>query len=152
MGSNMTLQVLRSCVSARKLESKCAGGCLASAWLPAIVLILAAAFGAGPAQANVDLRVVAQPINQPIQGFVTVTDPSGNPELGLIASDFTVTLDGRTLSTTGFSLPPAQDPAQKLSVIFVMDYSSSVQGVAKDAMETAVKDFIGQMKIGENKY
>ncbi len=95
-------------------------------WLPALLLLAAALF-AGPARAGVALRVEATPISDPIQAFVTVTDATGAPVGGLGASDFTVTLDGTAVRQPGFTLPPTQDPSQKVSVVFVMDYSQSVQ-------------------------
>ena len=45
-------------------------------WLTALVL-LAAAFFAGPASAAVDLRVESRPIGNPIEAYVTVTDAAG---------------------------------------------------------------------------
>jgi len=116
-------------------------------WLPALGLLLTA-FVAGPAQANVELRVVAQPISSDIQAYVTVTDASGNPVPLLTAPAFTVRLDGG-LVPVGFTKPPSDDPSLKVSVVLVMDYSSSVQNNFKVAMETAVTDFINAMKTGD---
>jgi VWFA-related protein len=117
-------------------------------WLPA-VLLLATALFAGPARASVDLRVEAREISAPIQAFVTVTDATGAPVGGLDASDFTVTLDGAAVQQPGFTLPPTQDPNQKVSVIFVMDYSTSVKNVALSAMQNAVTTFINAMHAGD---
>jgi VWFA-related protein len=113
------------------------------------LLLLAAVFFAGPARAAVDLRVEAIPISAPIQAFVTVTDANGAPVGGLDASDFTVTLDGQPIQVGGFTLPPAQDANQKVSIIFAMDYSSSVRDVAQEAMQSAVEDFINAMSDGD---
>lgn len=128
------------------------GNCLprraAAVWLPAILLLSAVLF-AGPARATVGLRIVAQPIGDPIQAFVTVTDANGDPVGTLTSSDFIVTLDGNPVSLSGFTLPPSQDPTQRVSVIFVMDYSPSVVDVARVAMETAVADFINTMNDGD---
>jgi VWFA-related protein len=122
---------------------------LLRSWLPAI-LLLAAAFLAGPARAAVDLRVeAASSISDPIEAFVTVTDANGAPVGGLHVSDFALLLDGATVQSPGFTLPPAQDVTQKVSVIFVMDYSGSVQNTALDAMQTAVIDFIKAMRVGD---
>lgn len=119
-------------------------------WLP-VLLLLGAAFFAGPARADVDLRVEAIPISAPIQAFVTVTDATGAPVPGLVATDFTVTLDGVVvpLADVTFTLPPAQDPNQKVSVVFVMDYSKSVTDVALTAMQDAVTSFINAMSAGD---
>jgi von Willebrand factor type A domain len=119
-------------------------------WLPAVLLLLAAALSAGPARAGVGLRVEATPASDPIQAFVTVTDDAtGAPLRGLGAGDFTVTLDGVAIQQPGFTLPPTQDPSQKVSVIFVMDYSQSVQAAALTAMQDAVTSFINAMNAGD---
>src|SRR5512136_2659405 len=86
-----------------------------------ILLALLAVLLAQSARADVVLRVQAQPIADPIQAYVTVTDPiSGNPVSGLTAAAFTVKLDGAALSTAPtFSLPPADTGAtQHVSVVF----------------------------------
>ncbi len=129
----MTIQFLRRFASARA------------------VALLLGAIAAGPAMATVELRVEARPIADPIQAFVSVTDLNGNPIVGLNSTAFTVTLDTSpiTLAPTDVTLPPNQDPNQKVSVVFAMDYSQSVIAVARDAMETAVIDFIAQMNIGD---
>jgi len=112
-------------------------------------VLLAAAFFAGPARASVDLRIEATPIADPIQVFVTVTDATGAPVGGLGASDFTVTLDGVAIQLPSFTLPPAQDPSQRVSVVFAMDYSQSVQSIALTAMQDAVMSFINAMSAGD---
>jgi VWFA-related protein len=115
------------------------------------VLMLAAVFFAGPARAAVDLRVEAIPISAPIQAFVTVTDANGDPVGGLDVNDFTVILDGTmiTIPPADFTLPPAQDPNQRVSVVFAMDYSESVQDAALTAMQQAVMTFINTMNEGD---
>jgi VWFA-related protein len=110
---------------------------------------LMAAVLANPAQAAIDLRIQAAPVSDPIQAFVTVTDGSGNPVGGLTAGSFTLTLDGATVQQPGFSLPPNQNPDRKVSVVFVLDYSVSVQNAAKSAMEQAVTTFINSMDNGD---
>ncbi len=119
-------------------------------WLPAL-LLLAAAFFTGPALAAVDLRVEAAPVTDPIQAFVTVTNASGNPVSGLDASAFTMTIDGVAIpiQPSDLTLPPNQNPDQKVSVIFVMDYSTSVQTAALPAMQAAITDFINAMNDGD---
>ncbi|MGH8129949.1 MAG: VWA domain-containing protein [Steroidobacteraceae bacterium] len=115
------------------------------------MLLLAAAFVAVPARASVDLRVEARPISDPIQVFVTVTDSNGDPVGGLTAADFTLTLDGVSvpIAPSDLTLPPSQDPNQKVSVVFVMDYSSSVTNIARTAMESSVIAFIDAMNVGD---
>jgi VWFA-related protein len=113
------------------------------------MLLLTAAFFAVPAWAGVELRVEAKPTTDDMQAFVTVTDDAtGDPVAGLTANDFTVRLDGVTISSPGFTQPPAQS-TQRLSVVFVMDYSPSVRRVARAAMETAVINFIDTMTDGD---
>ena len=116
-------------------------------WLQPFAL-LAAACLAAPAQADVDLRIQSRPIASDIQAYVRVTDATG-PVSGLVGDDFAVTLDGVALSTATFSLPPAQDDTQRVSVIFAMDYSGSVINVALDDMRDAVIGFIEQMRPGD---
>ena len=121
-----------------------------TAWLSGLVL-LAAAFVAGPASAAIDLRVESRPISDPIHAFVTVTDSVGNPVGGLTAGNFTLTLDGTALpiQPSDFSLPPSANPATNVSIVFVMDYSSSVVGEARTTMEGAVVEFINSMSPGD---
>jgi Mg-chelatase subunit ChlD len=114
-------------------------------WLP--VLLLAAAVFAGPVRADVELRI-ERPISNPIQALVTVTDENGDPILGFATSDFTVTLDNELIPTSDLNLTPP-DAAQRVSVVFVMDYSSSVQSTARPAMEAAVTNFISTMSSGD---
>ena len=119
-------------------------------WLSGLVL-LAAAFFAGPASAAVDLRVESRPISDPIQAYVTVTDGAGNPVGGLTAGSFTLTLDGNplTIQPSDFSLPPSTNPATNVSIVFAMDYSASITGDPRAAMEGAVVDFINSMSPGD---
>jgi len=113
--------------------------------------LLAAAFFTAPAGAAVDLRVESRPIGNPIEAYVTVTDSAGNPIGGLTLADFTVTLDGNpvTVQASDFSLPPAQNPEQNVSIVFAMDYSPSVTAEARTAMEMAVVDFVNAMGAGD---
>jgi VWFA-related protein len=120
-------------------------------WLTALVL-LAAAFFAGPASAAVDLRVESRPIGNPIEAYVTVTDAAGNPVGGLTAGSFTLTLDGSpiTIQPGDFSLPPSENPAKNVSVVFAMDYSGSTSDPAtRAAIEGAVVDFVNAMNVGD---
>lgn len=148
----MTRRALRPCTHSLGLRHEHAGIAAVAAqltwWLPAVLLLAAASF-AGPARAGVDLRVEATPISAPIQAFVTVTDATGARVGGLTVSDFTVTLDGVVIQQPAFTLPPTQDPDQKVSVVFVMDYSTSVTNVALTAMQDAVTNFINAMRPGD---
>jgi VWFA-related protein len=119
--------------------------------LSASCLLLASVIAAVPAWADTELRLKTQPITDPVQAFVTVTDEGGDPLAGLTAADFGVTLDGVpvVIQPSDLTLPPAQDPNQKISVIFVMDFSTSVVSNALAAMQDAVIAFIDAMNDGD---
>jgi VWFA-related protein len=133
----------------RPFDLRARAGQLAT-WLTALVLLVAAFF-AGPASAAVDLRVESRPIGNPIEAYVTVTDAAGNPVGGLTAGSFTLTLDGNpiTIQPGDFSLPPSANPDKNVTVVFAMDYSPSTVGDARAAMEGAVVDFINSMSPGD---
>jgi VWFA-related protein len=118
----------------------------------AAVVALVAAFAlATPAHANVDVRVESRPVSGPVQVYVKVTDSSG-PVSGLTSADFGIFEDNVQipLQPTDLTLPPSQGGAQHVSVIFVMDYSGTVQSTALDALEQAVKDFVNlEMQPGD---
>ena len=114
-------------------------------------LLLLATAVASPARAAVNVRVEARPASEPIEVFITVTDNAGNPLGGHDSSDFTVTIDGDpvTIAPGDLTLPPSQDPNQRVSVVFTMDYSPSVVNAARADMEQAVVDFIDNMNDGD---
>src|SRR5262245_9917732 len=122
-----------------------------SAGLPVFALLAAATF-AGPALATVQLRVEGRPADAPIQAFVRVTN-AGVPVTGLTAADFAVKIDGVAvdlgLPGSSVTLPPAEDPNQHVTVVFAMDYTSSVLDVAEAAMVTAIGEFVDAMKAGD---
>jgi uncharacterized protein (TIGR03382 family) len=70
---------------------------------------------------------------------------------GLTAVDFTVTLDGVpvVIQPSDLTLPPAQDPDQKVSVVFAMDFSTSATRHARAALQDAVIAFIDAMNDGD---
>ncbi|MGH7126926.1 MAG: hypothetical protein ACREIV_00040, partial [Planctomycetaceae bacterium] len=115
-----------------------------------LALTFAVAGVAGPAQAEVTLRVEAQPVSQPVEAFVRVSDTNGDPVANLDSGDFTVTIDGVAiaLAPADVTLPAAQG-AQQVSVIFAMDYTSSVLNTHRDSMQDAVIAFIGEMNVGD---
>jgi len=118
--------------------------------LPALALLVAWTVSS-PAQADVNLRVVSRPQSEPIQVFVTVTS-GGNPVSGLQAGDFTVTIDGPpaiAIAPGDLTLPPSQDPNQKVSVVFAMDYSRSVRDAYLATMQQAVIEFAAAMNDGD---
>jgi VWFA-related protein len=101
------------------------------------------------AGAAVSVRVDARPVSEPIEVSVSVTDASGGPVTGLTASDFQLSVDGVAVASPTFSLPPAQDGTRKVSVVFAMDFSSSVRSAALEPMQNAVVAFINAMKPGD---
>ncbi len=113
-------------------------------WLAKLVAkparaVLILFIGIAPAWADVEVRVEARPVSDPVQIFVKVTDANGDPVPGLTASDFTIREDGTTLiaADLDLTLPPSLDPNQHVSVVFAMDYSASVVRVARADMEAA---------------
>ena len=125
--------------------------CLAKLVANPVRAVLIFFVGLAPAWADVEVRVEARPLSEPIQVFVKVTDAGGNPVPGLTADDFTVREDGVALLTADLdlTLPPSLDPNQHVSVVFAMDYSASVVRVARAEMEAAVINFIGTMVDGD---
>jgi VWFA-related protein len=118
------------------------------AW--AVVLgCLVAVLVPSASDAAVNLRVEARPVTDPIKVYVTVTDSDGHPVSNLTAADFAVLVDGAVVPTPSFSQPPSQDPTQRVSVVFVMDYSGSVVEVALDALQQSVLNFIAAMQPGD---
>jgi hypothetical protein len=110
--------------------------------LRSLVLVAAAVLFSGHARADIDLRVESWPNTGPIEAFVRVTDGAGSVR-GLTGPDFAVTLDGTPLGTFTLGLPPDQDPAQRISVVFVLNNGSFAAAIGP-----AVKDFINQMATG----
>ncbi|MFO1465108.1 MAG: VWA domain-containing protein [Steroidobacteraceae bacterium] len=114
--------------------------------------LLSTAFMAAQASAAVHLRIEARPISDPIQAYITVTDDAtGNPVGGLTSASFTADLDQSplTIQASDLTLPPALDPTQKVSVIFVMDYSGSIKNAGLTTMQNAVNTFIDSMAVGD---
>ena len=131
-GNNMTLNILRRFVP-----------------FQAVALLLAATV-VSPAWAAVGVRVEGRPIDSPIQAFVRVTN-LGVAVPGLNATNFALTLNGvllAQLQAADVTLPPDQSN-QKVSVVFVMDYTSSVTQNYLAEMESAVITFIDAMNIGD---
>jgi VWFA-related protein len=113
---------------------------------------LLAALSAGPAVADVSVRVEGRPQSEPVEVFVRVTDDvSGVPITDLEFTDFDVSIDGVAEVLTGdqFTQPQEADPNQHVSVVFVMDYTSSVTNQFLAEMQTAVIDFIEAMEPGD---
>ena len=104
-----------------------AGRILGIGRVPAASIVLAAMFAA-PALAAIELRVEGRPSSEPIEAYVKITDADGDPVPSLDESDFTILIDGEpiTIAADDITLPPSLDPDQRVSVVFVLDYSPSV--------------------------
>ena len=115
-------------------------------------LLLLCAVLAGPALANVTLRVESKPAADPIQAFVRVTDNGGVPITSLNSAAFTVKVDAVNvpLQPTDLTPPSSEDLNQEVSVVFVMDYTSSVTDNYLLPLQTAVIEFINAMDVGDN--
>jgi VWFA-related protein len=116
-----------------------------------VLLVAPLIFAFGHAQqagAAVAVRVDARPVSDPIEVSVSVTNASGGPVTGLTASDFQLSVDGTAVASPTFSLPPAQG-TRKVSVVFAMDFSSTVRSAALEPMQNAVVAFINAMAPGD---
>jgi Ca-activated chloride channel homolog len=125
------------------------GRFLRALWL-ALATFVMAAIVSGPVFANVQLRVDARPITDPINVFVTVTNGDGNPVGNLTDEDFVVLVDGEPVPLTAenFALSPIDDDLRRVSIIFVMDYSGSVSDV-QVVVEDSVVEFLNTMQLGD---
>ncbi len=113
-------------------------------------LLLLASLAAGSAQAAVNVRVEGRPPSAPIQAFVRVTDGGGLPITNLAFTDFAIAIDGVPEVLTGSQFNQPQEVSnQSVSVVFVMDYTSSVTDQFLPEMQAAVTDFINAMEIGD---
>lgn len=114
-------------------------------------IVSLAALAAAPALAEVEVRIQSRPPTDPIRVFVEVTDPdTGVPVGGLTDADFTLEIDAQAPGNAFFlTQPPFTDPSQRLSVIFAIDYSSSVQDFFVNAIEDGVTTFIENMANGD---
>ncbi len=95
---------------------------------------------AATAYADIDLRVESWPIAAPIVAFVRVSE-GDEGVAGLARGDFAVTLDGRPLPRFGFRLPVDQDPAQNLSIVFVLADGKDIESAIPALAELPVGTF-----------
>jgi VWFA-related protein len=105
----------------------------------------------GPASAAVDVTVGhITPETDPLEVSVVVTAAgTNNPISDLAAGDFTLTVDGTTISNPTFTQPPANS-TNKVSVVFAMDMSASVKSAALTEMHNAINGFIDTMNNGDS--
>ena len=94
---------------------------------PVIASVAALAMWTGPVSAAVTVSIGhLTPETDPLEVTVSVTDATtGDPVTNLAATDFTVQVDGTTISSPTFSMPPSNS-SNRVSVVFVMDMSESV--------------------------
>jgi Ca-activated chloride channel family protein len=122
-----------------------------STWFIALLsLILLGSFAyVNTANAAIGLRVIADktPLDTtPVEVYVTVNTSGGAPVTNLTQGDFQLTEDSSAQTISGFSLPPGTG-ASSISVVFAMDYSTSISNSNKTAMENAVASFINTQMI-----
>lgn len=117
-------------------------------WLGPLAL-LASTLAAGAAHADVEVRVQSRPVTEPIKAFVRVTTQNGVPVGGLAGGDFGIEIDTVAQGNFVFTLPAFLDPTQRLSVIFAIDYSTSVQDFFADAIQAGIATFIDDMSDGD---
>ena len=113
-----------------------------------VVAVAVVALWSIGANADVVLRVDAQPVEDPIEVFVNVTNDAGAPVSNLTAGEFTVSVDGTAVSSPTFSMPPGQGGGN-VSVVLAMDMSQSVKQNALASMQNAVIEFINLMQVGD---
>jgi Ca-activated chloride channel homolog len=102
-----------------------------------------------PVHAEVFLRI-AEPLSDPVTIRAEVTDENGGQVTDLHADDFTVRVNGNPPpSQLKFEQPAKDDPSQRTSVIFVMDYSESVANSFETPMVASTQSFIDAMQIGD---
>jgi von Willebrand factor type A domain len=107
-----------------------------------------------PADATVNLRVEGRPPTDPIQVFVRVSN-GGAPITNLTYQDFEIVIDPaqggipEQITAGQFTSPQSGNASQHVSVVFVMDYTSSVTSQFLPAMQTAVIDFINAMTVDD---
>jgi hypothetical protein len=90
---------------------------------------------------DVALRVESRPMAAPIQASAWVTD-GPNAVTGLTGDDFSVTLDGAPVDGFTLTLPPSQDPAQRISIAFAINHNMG-------GSQSAIADVIGKMTPGD---
>jgi Ca-activated chloride channel homolog len=102
-----------------------------------------------PVHAGISLRI-AEPLSDPVTIRAEVTDESGGQVTDLNADDFTVRVNGNPPpSPFKFEQPAKDDPSQRTSVIFVMDYSESVANNFETQMVASTQSFIDAMEVGD---
>jgi VWFA-related protein len=113
-----------------------------------VVAAMVVGLWSAESSAAVEVRVDAQPVEDPIEVFVSVTSSSGAPVSNLTAGDFTLRVDGTTVESPTFSMPPSSGGGN-VSVVLAMDMSQTVRTAALPEMQDAVIQFINSMRNGD---
>ena len=101
------------------------------------------------ATAGVSLSVEAGQPGFPINVFVSVTDEDG-AVTGLEKDDFEVWVGGGLPKNPNEFFSRAEDPDQRLSVVFVMDFTQTIALVdALEAVQNATRDYIDSLAPGD---
>jgi hypothetical protein len=114
--------------------------------LKALIVCLAVISITRTAAAEVAIRVDARPKGHPIEAYVLATDGSSAIP-GLVADDFAVTLDGAPIGPVELTLPPRQDPTQKLSVVFIVGIWTNVEPFERLIRQLEPGDFVAVVRL-----
>ena len=93
--------------------------------------------------AEVEMRVDARPLDEPIQVHVLVEE-AGTPLAGLSAGDFAVTLDGQTISEIALTRPRSLGADVQTSVAIVTGFA-----FALDVASGSYENLIRRLRAGD---
>ena len=116
-----------------------------------ISLITAVASGTALAAVTIELRVTPSEVGNPITVRALVNS-NGDPVPALDAEDFTVKIGDRQAPLTGdvVAVPPSQDTEQRLTLMFVMDFTATIRDAgALVPLQDATSAFVRQLTIGD---
>ena len=116
-----------------------------------IGLITAVASATVLADATIDLRVTPSEVGNPITVRVLVSS-NGDPVPDLTADDFSVRVQDRDAPLTSdlIATPPSEDLGQRLSLMFVMDFTETIRDAgALVPLQEATSAFVKQLAPGD---
>ena len=123
-----------------------------SLWAVALIsLITAVASATAVAAAKIDLRVTPSEVGKPITVRVLVSS-NGDPVPDLTADDFSVRVQDRDAPLTGDLVvaPPSEDLGQRLSLMFVMDFTKTIRDTnALEPLQDATSAFVKNLSPGD---
>jgi len=116
-----------------------------------ISLITAVASATALAAVTIELRVTPSEVGKPITVRALVNS-NGDPVPALDAEDFTVKIGDRQAPLTGdvVAVPPSQDTEQRLTLMFVMDFTATIREAgALEPLQHATSAFVQQLSPGD---